>query len=279
MNTELDTLKKYGSSFQSKCISAILFDKSFLDTIFDIISEDFFESESNKWIVKTICEYYIKYKTSPTLDVFKHKIEDLKNKTFEQDIINSLKVAHSKLDESDLTYIKEQFLEFCKNQKIKSAIFESAELLKIGSYDDIKLKIDEALKAGMEKNDGHDYTTEIDERLSQSCRLSIPTNIECLDLLLDGGLGPGELGVVVGASGAGKCVGPNTEIEISYNEMGIEINGPRGPYMLWINPYDKYDIGYVGNSDSKVFGWQIYNILWEIENMMQCDPANPNINL
>lgn len=204
MKTELDTLKKYGQSFQGKCISAILFDKEFLDKIFDIIHEDFFESESNKWIVKTICDYYIKYKNAPTLDVFKHKIEELENKTFEQDIINSLKVAHSKLNDSDLTYIKEEFLEFCKNQKIKSAIYESADLLKLGSYDEIKVKIDEALKAGMEKNDGHDYTSQVEERLSESCRMFIPTDFECLDSLMDGGLGPGELGVVVAPSGAGK---------------------------------------------------------------------------
>jgi replicative DNA helicase len=202
--SQLDTLKKYGASFQSKCISAILFDKEFLDQIYDIIQEEFFESESNKWLVRTTCEYYLKYRTTPTLDVFKHKIEELENKAFEQDIINGLKIAHQKLAESDSKYVKEEFLEFCKNQKIKTAIFESADLLKVGSYDEIKVKIDEALKAGMEKNDGHDYTTEVDERLSEDCREAIATNIECLDVLMDGGLGPGELGVVVAPAGTGK---------------------------------------------------------------------------
>lgn len=200
----LDTLKKYGTSFQSKCISAVLFDKGFLDRIFDILHDDFFESESNKWILNTIRDYYVKYKNIPTLDVFKHKIEELENKTFEQDIINSLKIAYQKLDETDSDYVKEEFLEFCKNQKIKKAIFESADLLKIGSYDEIKVKIDEALRAGMEKNDGHDYVTEIEERLRDDCREAIPTNFECVDLIMDGGLGPGELGVIVGPSGAGK---------------------------------------------------------------------------
>lgn len=281
MNTsDLDTLKKYGQSFQGKCISAILFDKEFLDKIFDIIHDDFFETESNKWIVKTICDYYIKYKNAPTLDVFKHKIEELENKTFEQDIINSLKIAHAKLNDSDLTYIKEEFLEFCKNQKIKSAIYESADLLKLGSYDEIKVKIDEALKAGMEKNDGHDYTTQVDERLSESCRLFVPTKFECLDSLMDGGLGPGELGVVVAPSGAGKCVGPNTEIEISYNEIGIEFDGVSGPYTLWIDPYTKYNIqGLIENVET-LFGWQIYNILWELENLKNMlGQDNPNIIL
>jgi replicative DNA helicase len=95
-------------------------------------------------------------------------------------------------------------LEFCKNQKIKSAIFESADLLKVGSYDEIKVKIDEALKAGLEKDDGHDYISGVEERLSDDCRDSIPTNFPVIDDLMDGGLGPGELGVVVGAAGSGK---------------------------------------------------------------------------
>lgn len=200
----LDTLKKYGSSFQSKCIAAILFDKEFLDRICDIIHEDFFESESNKWLVRTTLEYYINFRNLPTLDVFKHKIQDLENKAYEQDIVNSLRIAYNKLDETDSQYIKQEFLEFCKNQKIKSAIYESADLLKIGSYDKIKMKIDEALKAGLEKNDGHDYTTEIDARLSDDAREAIPTNFECIDSLMDGGLGPGELGVAVGSAGSGK---------------------------------------------------------------------------
>ena len=44
-----------------------------------------------------------------------------------------------------------------KNQNIKKAILESVELLKINEFDKIKGKIDGALKAGTERNVGHEY--------------------------------------------------------------------------------------------------------------------------
>jgi len=200
----LDTLSKYGLSFQSKCITAVLFDKDFLDRIFDILHEDFFDTESSKWIVRVIIQYYLEYHSLPTSDVFRHRISELGNDALEQDVLNALRVCKQKLSETDSDFVKAEFLSFCKNQKIKSAIYESVDLLKLGKYENIKTNFDDALKAGMEKDDGHDYLSGIESRLDDDCREPIPTNFDVIDGLMDGGLGPGELGVVVGSAGAGK---------------------------------------------------------------------------
>ena len=58
MSETLDTLQRYGTSFQSKVISALLTDKKIMESIGDIIKSDFFESDANKWIVNTIIQYY-----------------------------------------------------------------------------------------------------------------------------------------------------------------------------------------------------------------------------
>ena len=42
---EVDTLSKYGQSFQSKVISALITDSKFLDTVAEITTQKFFESE------------------------------------------------------------------------------------------------------------------------------------------------------------------------------------------------------------------------------------------
>ena len=68
---ELDTLSKYGQSFQSKVLSALLVDGKFLDTISEITTSKFFENDANKWIISEILEYHSEYKKPPTLDVFK----------------------------------------------------------------------------------------------------------------------------------------------------------------------------------------------------------------
>ena len=51
---ETDNLSKFGQSFQSKVVSALLTDEKFLDTLSEITSPKFFESEANKWIIDEI---------------------------------------------------------------------------------------------------------------------------------------------------------------------------------------------------------------------------------
>ncbi len=56
-----DTLSKYGQSFQTKVVAAILSDDRMLDTLGDVIHKKFFESEANKWIVEEVVAYYDEY--------------------------------------------------------------------------------------------------------------------------------------------------------------------------------------------------------------------------
>ena len=95
-------------------------------------------------------------------------------------------------------------MDFCKNQEIKKAILGSVELLKQGDYDGIKAKVDNALKAGADKDIGHDYMTEIEERYTEAVRDVQPTPWDVINELTDGGLGKGELGVMVAPAGIGK---------------------------------------------------------------------------
>jgi replicative DNA helicase len=87
---------------------------------------------------------------------------------------------------------------------LKKAIVESVDLLQHGEFDAIKVKIDDAMKAGVEKNLGHDYNIEIALRYEESVRNTVTTGWDVIDDLADGGLGSGELGVVVAPAGIGK---------------------------------------------------------------------------
>ena len=48
-----------------------------------------------------------------------------------------------------------------------------------------------------ERDLGHDYIVGIEERLTKSTRDTVKTGWDLIDDLMDGGLGSGELGVVV----------------------------------------------------------------------------------
>ena len=81
---------------------------------------------------------------------------------------------------------------------------ESVSLLENQNYDGIKTVIDAAMKAGTAVDIGHDYNVGIEERLTKSTRVTIKTPWDITNEIMDGGLGEGELGVVVAPAGVGK---------------------------------------------------------------------------
>jgi replicative DNA helicase len=199
-----DTLSKYGQSFQTKVISALITDVRLVDTLHEVIHTKFFESEANKWIVEHIVEYYNQYKSVPSLDVFKVEVSKLDDKSTQKNIVEQLKQVFTSIGDADLQYVKDEFSSFCINQNLKNVIVQSVDLLKAGNYDRIKELVDKAMKVGVEADLGMDYVLDFDERTDEINRSTIPTDWDTINDLMDGGLGPGELGVVVAPSGVGK---------------------------------------------------------------------------
>ncbi len=200
----IDNLHKFGLEFQIKIIAGILTDKSFFERVVDIIDVAAFENDAHQWIIKEIIHYHADYKDLPTMQVFKIRIDTIDSEEFKASVIEQLKLVYMKISEKDLQFVREQFLEFCKNQKLKNAIIESVDYLKSGDYDKIKGLVDKAMKAGMERNLGHNYHKDVSGRMSEMCRKTISTGWDVVDSLMDGGLGPGELGVIVAPAGIGK---------------------------------------------------------------------------
>jgi replicative DNA helicase len=199
-----DTLTKFGSSFQSKIIMSLLSNKEFIQTISDIIEPSIFDSDANKWLVKSIKDYFIEYKTPPTLEVLKIKVGEIENDILKTSVIEKLKDAWNHREATDLNFVKKEVLTFCKNQSLKEAIVKSVDLLQNKEYDEIKVIIDKALKAGTTKDIGHDYLINLEERLTKSTRDTIKTSWDIINEIMDGGLGKGELGVIVAPAGVGK---------------------------------------------------------------------------
>jgi hypothetical protein len=51
---KINRLAEYGHSFQIKVIAALLSDRKFVQSINDILTADYFESQAHKWIVNYI---------------------------------------------------------------------------------------------------------------------------------------------------------------------------------------------------------------------------------
>jgi archaellum biogenesis ATPase FlaH len=199
-----DKLSEYGFGFQVKVIAALFTDRIFLQQIADIIQAEYFESDANSWLLEIVLEHFRQYKAPPSKDVLKVKITEIENDILKTAVLEQLKEVFRYMESDDLSFVKDEILKFCKNQEIKRAIMDSVSLLKMGNYDAIKSKMDNAMKAGADTDIGLDYVNNVAARYNEAARHTITTGWDVIDDLMDGGLAPGELGVVMAPAGIGK---------------------------------------------------------------------------
>lgn len=202
----VDRLSYFGHSFQIKIISSLFTDKQFLQRVSEILDFTYFESEASQWIVTQILSYYSEYKESPTLDVMKVRLSELNDDALKILVKDTLKDAYKYLESDDLKFIKEETLDFCKNQELKKAILKSVDLLKNNKYDNIKGIIDSALRAGADTDIGHVYEQDIDIRYSESARAVRSTPWDIINDITEGGFGKGELIILAAGPGGGKSM-------------------------------------------------------------------------
>jgi len=246
----LNSINQYGHEFQIKVLSSLLTHKEFLINIHDIISDEYFENPAQKWAIKEILKYYDKYHTVPSLDILKVELQKVDNEVLQISIKEQLKEAYVTSDE-DLEYVQEEFTNFCKNQQLKRALMSSVDLLKGGDFDGIRFLIDNALKSGQDKNLGHEYIKDIEERYRENSRTTIPTPWERINGLLQGGLGNGDFGIIFGNPGGGKswslvAIG-GYAVRLGYNvlhytlELGEDYVGKRYDAFFTKIPVNKID--------------------------------------
>lgn len=199
----LKSLQQYGKGFQLKVLGSLLTDKKFLLNVRDVLKEDYFDADSHKWIVNNIMDYFDKYHTTVTMDVLKVELQKLDNEILVVALKEELRNSYA-ASQDDLEYVQEEFLGFCKNQEMKHAILSSADLLKEGDFDGIRNMVEKAMRAGMDKNMGHEYNKDVESRYRENYRPTVPTPWPLMNDGIQGGFGPGDLVIVFGNPGGGK---------------------------------------------------------------------------
>jgi hypothetical protein len=137
------------------------------------------------------------------MEVLKIELKRIDNEVLQLSIKEQLKEAYRASDD-DLAYVEEEFSNFCKNQQLKKALLTSVDLLNAGDYDSIRSLVDNALKAGGDKNLGLEYSKDIESRYREEHRIAVPTPWPLFNDLMQGGLGEGDFGLIFGNPGGGK---------------------------------------------------------------------------
>ena len=126
--TSLAKLSSYGKGFQLKVLGALLTDKKFLLNTRDLLRPDYFDSDAHKWILETTIKYYDKYHTTISLEALKIELQKVENDILQVAVKSELRNCYEATQE-DLAYVVEEFTTFAKNQELKAALLNSADLL------------------------------------------------------------------------------------------------------------------------------------------------------
>ncbi len=199
---------RYGKAFQEGLIQLIYEDRPFADQITEVLDVSFLELEYLRVFVDKVLSYRNRYGTHPSAEAV---ITMLRTDLDDEDEVVQKQVREffakiSSKEPTDVEYIKEQSLDFCRKQNLKEAMLKSVNLLQTCSFDEISKVINDSLKLGSDNNFGYDYFADFEERFVPKHRLPVTTGWKDIDHICNGGLGKSELGVVVAPTGAGKSM-------------------------------------------------------------------------
>lgn len=204
------TFGTYGKSFQEKIGQALLTDPRWAEQMMEVFDSSYFELKYLQFLADRYFSYSKKYKVFPTLQLLVTIIrEDLKVGTdtiLRDQIIEYLQRMKANPDPGDLQFVKDKALDFCRKQALKAALENAVDQMQAEKYESIVDSIRSAVLVGTAPALGHDFFTDFEARFTRLQRNCVATGLDELDRkeIMNGGLGAGEIGVIVAATGVGK---------------------------------------------------------------------------
>lgn len=196
-----------GEAFQYRLTHEFMENHTFFEDLSSIIDQNMFTDPNLKTFVGVIKNYYEREGHVPSYDMLEVELRDISHSDKEIETYLAIleKVRNSASDGVERT--RELAEKFFKQQNI---IRTANEILKIAGngdtnqYDACVDLLNDAMAKGTHNDFGEGLFDHINETLSDDYRVPIPTGIGKIDEALEGGLGKGELGVIIGPTSFGK---------------------------------------------------------------------------
>jgi replicative DNA helicase len=217
------TLTSYlGPEFQQKLMWQLLVESEYAEKALPNISVEYFDDPNLKRLFLIMLEYYRTYE----------KVPNLQNQSIHQ-AINQFKAPNNIIEEESLFAVvkrielfNERILnkslmhdgevvqkstnEFIKQQEYRKlaefiiAKIKNGEMKNKKIISEIEEKFQKIALIGTDEDCGSDVIEGLEKALRKEFRETIPTGVTVIDLLTGGGLGRGEMGLILTPSGVGK---------------------------------------------------------------------------
>lgn len=226
MSETLDnTLSAYkGPEFQQRLMWQLLVEPEFAEKIIPVLAIEYFDDPYLKRLFIIILEYVKRYGKVPNLQnqSIHHAVNEFKtpNNSMEEEslfaVIKRIELWNERIINKQMHYdgdvVQKSTNEFVKQQeyrKLAESILDSVKKGNIRSKYEIAAieeKFQKISHIGDDEDDCEEVIDGIDKALRKEFRQTIPTGIEVIDSLTGGGLGKGEIGVILTPSGVGKAL-------------------------------------------------------------------------
>lgn len=258
-----------GETFQYRLTHEFMENHTFFEDLSCIIDQNMFTDPNLKTIVGVMKNYYEREGHVPSYDMLEVELRDVSHsdKEIETYLAIMEKVKTSASDGVERT--RELAEKFFRQQNI---IRTANEILRIaGNGDTAQYEacvdlLNDAMTKGIHNDFGEGLFDHINETLSDDYRTPIPTGIGKIDEALEGGLGKGELGVIIGPTSFGKA--------ISVNELVMTPSGVKhakeikvGDYLIGCNGEKTKVLGVYPQKSKR----PIYKVTFTDGTFYECD--------
>ncbi len=196
-----------GNTFQIQLISQLIIDKSFANSIMDVLDPNYFDNKYFKIIIQLTKEYYKKYESTPSFDTLEQLIKsEITQELVAKIVLDTLKQVKDAPFEGSM-FVQEKALKFCKQQELQKVMGKAQKIIDGGefeNYDALEEMVRGALQVGEKDTSMLDVFSNLDQVLDDDYRHPIPMGIPGIDRLMKGGLAKGEIGVILAPTGVGK---------------------------------------------------------------------------
>lgn len=208
MSVNENAFGRYDHQFQKKVMQALITDREWATQMSEVMTPDYFELKHLKYLANSYFEHYKAHRSFPSLSllasIVKDELRDGNEQLLQQQVIEFLQKLKFDPDIGDLPKVKEMALGFCKKQAMKDALNKAVDLIEADKNEEVVQLMKEAVGVGIAATVGHDFVEDREARFEKTMRRPVPTGLDELDKLTQGGLGRGELASVAASTGAGK---------------------------------------------------------------------------
>ena len=184
-SSESHYFAKYGKQFQETIFQGLVGDHRWASQMVEVMTPHYFDLKYLEYLTEKYFSYFKKYRCFPSMSlviqIIKDDLTESGDTVLRDQTVEFLHRMKASPNVSDVNYVKDKSLDFCKRQAFKEALEKSVELISTDKFDSVVGLMKEAVAIGMPSSVGHDFFADAEARFVKVNRNVCPTGFLILD--------------------------------------------------------------------------------------------------